>query len=474
MSVASRRRQAADVGGHDAAVDTDPESLAAIAAAAKAPTPRRRQWVKTAMLVVAAFVIVRTFAQLESNVAPLGAPPETIPHEASGAEVIPASEEIGDAFAATIDVASKRGGAADAGGGGHRSSARNRDGESGGRSRGKGGQGRGPPSRSHGRSRANRGSASHHAVEPTHEEIALPKNVSALASFDDPDRLRGPDPDTGIDVRAILEELGLIPTLCMFPGKNISATMIMSKEAVEDGGHFVRYTNDKGKPSKLVLEDEFLKVLGKRNFLSNGECHTTCAIVGNSGALLKRSQGADIDAHDAVLRINYPPVSKFKAHVGIKTTYDFSNRENARRMLRSRIRWRNPRTRVLFFEGASPVNRRSIFGPLLKKYPDQEFAFLHPHFVNKVLAFWFKLKSELQRVKGKQYHNKPMSGIYAVIYMLQVCEQVDLYGFEAYTRPKDTPYHYFDSVKGVTSVHSFDLAIGIYKAIASALPLAIK
>ena len=65
MSVASRRRQAADVGGHDAAVDTDPESLAAIAAAAKAPTPRRRQWVKTAMLVVAAFVIVRRFREIQ-------------------------------------------------------------------------------------------------------------------------------------------------------------------------------------------------------------------------------------------------------------------------------------------------------------------------------------------------------------------------------------------------------------------------
>ncbi len=41
-------------------------------------------------------------------------------------------------------------------------------------------------------------------------------------------------------------------------------------------------------------------------------------------------------------------------------------------------------------------------------------------------------------------------------------------------RTKDTPYHYFDAVKGVTSVHSFDLAIDVYKSIGQVLPLSLK
>ena len=46
-----------------------------------------------------------------------------------------------------------------------------------------------------------------------------------------------------------------------------------------------------------------------------------------------------IDEHDAVLRINYAPYLGFEADVGSKTTFDFSNRENARRMLKSHVRF---------------------------------------------------------------------------------------------------------------------------------------
>jgi hypothetical protein len=33
----------------------------------------------------------------------------------------------------------------------------------------------------------------------------------------------------------------------------------------------------------------------------------SCAVVGNSGALLQRETGAEIDGHAAVFRINYAP-----------------------------------------------------------------------------------------------------------------------------------------------------------------------
>ena len=279
-------------------------------------------------------------------------------------------------------------------------------------------------------------------------------------------------------LKEILQDLRFAPTYCEGRSHNISSKLLITKSSV-DSSNKVNYEKggkDHRQRSKLNLEEDFVRLLQRNNFLeARSVCHKTCAIVGNSGTMLHKDQGDDIDSHEAVLRINYPPIHRYEKHVGSKTTYDFSNRENARRMLRSRMRWRNPRTRVIFFEGSSPVNRRSIFGPLLKKHPEQEFDFLHPQFVNNAQAFWMQLKDEMEKAKGVQYHSKPMSGIFAVLFMLQICEQVDMYGFEAYTkRTKESPYHYFDKVQGVTQTHSFDLAIEVFQQMGTVLPLKLK
>jgi hypothetical protein len=53
--------------------------------------------------------------------------------------------------------------------------------------------------------------------------------------------------------------------------------------------------------------------------------------------------------------------------------------------------------------------------------------------------------------------------------------KVDLYGFEAYTKKRaNSPYHYFDEVQGVVTVHSFDMAIDIYRLLGEVYPLSIK
>jgi len=47
----------------------------------------------------------------------------------------------------------------------------------------------------------------------------------------------------------------------------------------------------------------------------------TCALVSNSGALLARTDGIDIDAHDIVFRFNMAPTNGFESNVGYKTTF---------------------------------------------------------------------------------------------------------------------------------------------------------
>lgn len=196
----------------------------------------------------------------------------------------------------------------------------------------------------------------------------------------------------------------------------------------------------------------------------------TCAVVGNSGVTLLKEYGEEIDNHDAVIRINMAPIRGFEKYVGKRTTFDVVNSHNVREILQGVRRWRpanEGETKLVLFETASHFARYHLCQPLLKKYGAENAILLNPLFSNRAHSLWIKLKELLEKTKNSQYNRKPMSGFFAVLYALQMCDKVDLYGFDAYTsRKKSYRYHYFDNVQGFTDVHSFDLAIEVFKFIA--------
>ncbi|CAL9179245.1 unnamed protein product [Musa hybrid cultivar] len=56
-----------------------------------------------------------------------------------------------------------------------------------------------------------------------------------------------------------------------------------------------------------------------------GRPYATCAVVGNSGVLLKSAHGRLIDGHDLVIRLNNARTAGYQQHVGSKTTISFIN-----------------------------------------------------------------------------------------------------------------------------------------------------
>ncbi|MBA0585927.1 hypothetical protein Gorai_016687, partial [Gossypium raimondii] len=61
----------------------------------------------------------------------------------------------------------------------------------------------------------------------------------------------------------------------------------------------------------------------------------TCAVVGNSGDLLKTEFGKEIDSHDAVIRDNEAPVNeKYAKYVGLKRDFRLVVRGAARNMIK--------------------------------------------------------------------------------------------------------------------------------------------
>jgi len=254
------------------------------------------------------------------------------------------------------------------------------------------------------------------------------------------------------------------------------SAIIIAKDNASTDKYDVKYTDVNGKKTHFQLGDVLGETLPEEESGAT-KTHRACALVGNSGTLLKSQFGEEIDGHDAVMRVNFAPVKNFKRDVGVKTTYDFSNRENARRLVEKGWENSRPDSVALFFEGSSPTNRKRIFEPLVKKYGKSlKVQFLHPGFVNRAHDLWNVLKEIIEKEKKKQFHDKPMSGWYAVNFMMQRCESLDLYGFEPYTsKAKATaPYHYFDQVQGVVSVHSFDFAVFAYQKFAKVFPLRIR
>ena len=254
------------------------------------------------------------------------------------------------------------------------------------------------------------------------------------------------------------------------------SSVIIAKDNTYGEKYDVKFTDVNGKKTHFQMGDVLGEILPEEEHGAT-RTHGSCALVGNSGTLLKSSFGEEIDGHEAVMRVNFAPVKNFKRDVGVKTTYDFSNRENARRLVEKGWENSRPDSVALFFEGSSPTNRKRIFEPLVKKYGKSlKVQFLHPGFVNRAHDLWNALKEIIEKEKKKQFHDKPMSGWYAVNFMMQRCKSLDLYGFEPYTsKAKATaPYHYFDQVQGVVSVHSFDFAVFAYQKFAKVFPLRIR
>mmetsp|Transcript_49733 Transcript_49733/g.158830 ORF Transcript_49733/g.158830 Transcript_49733/m.158830 type:complete len:920 (-) Transcript_49733:66-2825(-) len=221
------------------------------------------------------------------------------------------------------------------------------------------------------------------------------------------------------------------------------------------------------------------------------ERYGTCAIVGNSGAMLNAEFGKDIDAHDFVYRFNQAPVKGYEMHVGSRASVESLNGYWVKQLLDEkrgyRWNWRSRETGLVLFEMFEPwafiwKNKAQIYEKdrwwkasyvkLRRTHPDRRLLALSPNFVSWAYLLYRELRRRFQRTRlGRYPGEKPMSGFYAFLFALQVCDDVDIYGFQPY-REQDTQgglgvkYHYFDSAVPRPGSHSFDLARYIYQLFA--------
>ncbi|KAK3277448.1 hypothetical protein CYMTET_14553, partial [Cymbomonas tetramitiformis] len=242
--------------------------------------------------------------------------------------------------------------------------------------------------------------------------------------------------------------------------------------------------------SRMELETHLLPWLPKLDPMLH---YNTCAIVANGGVMLAAKDGPEIDKHDAVFRINYAPVSgpastghDLSTHVGRRTTFDFVNRPNANMLLTGGHRWRafpgdakpgkagktaKPPI-VVLCETIDRDARREQFLPLMQRNPGKDIYMINPQLIYTFRFVWHELRKVVERRhKNANYNDKPMTGWTTVMMALQMCSQVDLYGFQPYRGSAKELYHYFDSQAASLKVHSFDLAYEMLQLLGERLPV---
>ncbi|XP_035681652.1 alpha-N-acetylneuraminide alpha-2,8-sialyltransferase-like [Branchiostoma floridae] len=183
--------------------------------------------------------------------------------------------------------------------------------------------------------------------------------------------------------------------------------------------------------------------------------YRTCAVVGNGGILLNSSCGAEIDAHDFVVRSNLPPTLPYRQDVGIKTNFTAVNFERLIQV-RDQLKSSNPRvldevfTRfrispgMVFAYGLSLQdvrNQRRMAGTartVRERGLPVTFAFAHRSYMDGK-GMWYLLS-------GKQNH-LPSTGLNLVGLAWSFCDRISLYGyfpFDSDIQGNKLPYHYYD------------------------------
>ncbi|GAB2217032.1 hypothetical protein Droror1_Dr00000190 [Drosera rotundifolia] len=129
-----------------------------------------------------------------------------------------------------------------------------------------------------------------------------------------------------------------------------------------------------------------------------------CAIVGNSGDLLKTKFGKEIDGYDAVFRENGAPIQNYTVYVGTKSTFRLLNRGSAKAL---------DKVAELYDAGKEVLMIKTTIHDIMNKMI-QEVPIRNPVYLMLGSSFGSAAKG---------------TGLKALEFALSICDTVDMYGF---------------------------------------------
>ncbi|XP_073062762.1 sialyltransferase-like protein 2 isoform X1 [Primulina eburnea] len=153
-----------------------------------------------------------------------------------------------------------------------------------------------------------------------------------------------------------------------------------------------------------------------------------CAVIGNSGDLLKTKFGKEIDSYDAVLRENGAPIQNFSENVGTKSTFRLLNRGSAKAL---------DKVAELYDKGKEVLIVKTTIHDIMNKMI-QEIPILNPVYLMLGSSFGSAAKG---------------TGLKALEFALSICDTVDMYGFTVDPGYKEWTRYFSESRQGHTPLH---------------------
>ncbi|XP_035544932.1 sialyltransferase-like protein 2 isoform X2 [Juglans regia] len=153
-----------------------------------------------------------------------------------------------------------------------------------------------------------------------------------------------------------------------------------------------------------------------------------CAVIGNSGDLLKTRFGKEIDGYDAVIRENGAPIQIYSDYVGKKSTFRLLNRGSAK-ALDKVVELDETRREVL-------IIKTTI------------------HDIMKKMILDIPIKNPIYLMLGASFGSAAKgTGLKALEFALSICESVDMYGFTVDPGYKEWTRYFSESRQGHTPLH---------------------
>ncbi|XP_035679818.1 alpha-2,8-sialyltransferase 8B-like [Branchiostoma floridae] len=194
--------------------------------------------------------------------------------------------------------------------------------------------------------------------------------------------------------------------------------------------------------------------------------YRTCAVVGNGGILLESGCGAEIDAHEFVIRPNLPPVLKYRRDVGSRTNLTIVNGRRLTKLsrglqsvfgkpLETAMPW------VQLFDSPGMIFSYSL---IFSKKRQEDMGVINTaiKMYNKTTITAFPSTSLVDgkrayiEIAGQEF-DYPSTGLNAFALASTFCDRISMYGF--YPMPlyqsNRVFYHYYDKHTPSES-HDFD------------------